>query len=248
MKLLSIGNSFSQDAQYWLHRIAVANGVELETTDLTIGGCSLETHCAHIHDGEAAYGLEHNGGEGERAISLQEGLALDTFDVVTIQQASHYSGRPQTYVPYLTELAAYCREKQPGATLYFHETWAYEWNSDHGAFPHYHNDQQEMFRRIEDATAMAARLADVPVLPVGPVIQALRERVPEFDAQNGGLSLCRDGFHLSMDYGRFTAAAVWFRVLTGRLTCTEGFAGLEPALLEKINAVIEAVLTEREGQ
>ena len=55
MKLLSIGNSFSQDAQGWLHRIAVANGVELETTNLMIGGCSLYTHWQHVVNQDAAY-------------------------------------------------------------------------------------------------------------------------------------------------------------------------------------------------
>jgi len=28
-------------------------------------------------------------------------------------------------------------------------------------------------------------------------------------------SLCRDGFHLSETYGRFTAAAVWYKTFTG---------------------------------
>ena len=42
MKLLSIGNSFSQDAHNKLHALAKANGVTLETVNLYIGGCSLE--------------------------------------------------------------------------------------------------------------------------------------------------------------------------------------------------------------
>ena len=44
MNILSIGNSFSQDAQKWLHSISVANGNSFETYNLFIGGCSLETH------------------------------------------------------------------------------------------------------------------------------------------------------------------------------------------------------------
>lgn len=31
MKILFIGNSFSQDAHKWLHKLAKANGVEFET-------------------------------------------------------------------------------------------------------------------------------------------------------------------------------------------------------------------------
>ena len=110
MKLLSIGNSFSQDAQDWLHRMAQANGVELDTVNLCIGGCSLETHWEHMQDGEAAYELERNGSFCDRMVTLAEGLELEQYDVITLQQASHYSGRPQTYVPYLPELVVtpYC--------------------------------------------------------------------------------------------------------------------------------------------
>ncbi|MBQ8682912.1 MAG: DUF4886 domain-containing protein [Clostridia bacterium] len=243
MKLLSIGNSFSQDAQYWLHRMAVLSGAELETVNLVIGGCSLETHCAHIHDGEAAYCLECNGVSTGRMVTLEEGLLLDAFDVITLQQASHFSGRPQTYLPYLPELAAFCRKKQPDAVLYFHQTWAYNSDTIHGAFGVYNHDQQEMFRRIQDCSALASGLIGAPLLPVGEVIQTLRETVPEFAYENGGRSLCvEDGFHLSTDYGRFSAAAVWFRVLTGRLPVTVGYEGLEPALLEKIIAVVDQVV------
>ena len=243
MKLLSIGNSFSQDAQSWLHRIAVANGVELETTNLVIGGCSLETHWNHVLDGEKEYWLELNGTGVGRQLSLEEGLALDTFDVVTLQQASHYSGRPQSYVPYLPNLVAYVREKQPGAQLYFHQTWAYEIDSDHGGFIPHNRDQQEMYRRICDCAELVKALVDLPILPCGPVIQRLRDTVPAFDYKGGsGLSLNRDGFHLSEDYGRYTAAAVWFRVLTGKLPRTDAFEELDSALLEQINTTIEAVI------
>ena len=41
MNILSIGNSFSQDAQQYLHRIAAADSVALNTFNLMIGGCSL---------------------------------------------------------------------------------------------------------------------------------------------------------------------------------------------------------------
>ena len=200
MKLLSIGNSFSQDAQRWLHQIAAANGVDLETTNLMIGGCSLETHWHHMTDGESAYYLEQNGQDCGRTVTLPEGLALDEWDVVTVQQVSSHSGRPQTFVPYLTELVAFVKEKCPKAKIYFHQTWAYEIDSEHGDFPYYNRDQREMYRRIGDCAAMACRLIGATVLPSGPVVQYLRENTPEFDYKNGGLSLNRDGFHLSWDY------------------------------------------------
>lgn len=244
MKLLSIGNSFSQDAQEWLHQIAVANGVELETTNLMIGGCSLETHWSHVLDGQPEYYLEQNGKNMDRMVTIDEGLALEDWDVITVQQASHYSGQPQSYVPYLTDLVAHVREKCPKAKIYFHQTWAYEIDSDHGGFVTYNRDQKEMYRRICDCAAMAQRLiGDCTILPSGPVVQYLRENDPAFDYPNGGMSLNRDGFHLSWEYGRYAAATTWFRVLTGKLPTVNAFPDWDSTLLDKIHAAVEAVVS-----
>ena len=244
MKLLSIGNSFSQDAQQWLHQIAVANGVDLETTNLMIGGCSLETHWGHITDGIADYYLEQNGQDCQRMITLPEALEMDAWDVITVQQASHYSGQPQTYVPYLAELVAFAREKCPNAKIYFHQTWAYEIDSDHGGFVTYNRDQKEMYRRICDCATMASRLVGADILPSGPVVQYLRENAPEFDYKNGGLSLNRDGFHLSWDYGRYVAAATWYTVLTGKTPAVNPFSDWDAHLIDVIHAGIRAVVGE----
>ena len=244
MKLLSIGNSFSQDAQSWLHRIAVANDVELETVNLMIGGCSLETHWNHVLDQQPAYYLEKNGTSCDRMVTIEEGLELDDWDVITLQQVSSHSGRPQTFLPYLPDLYRFCREKVPNAKYYWHQTWAYEVDSEHGDFHYYNHDQQEMHRRICDGAQVVQRLLDLPILPSGPVIQRLRDTVPAFDYKGGeGISLNRDGFHLSLDYGRYAAAAVWFRVLTGKLPRTDAFADLDSGLLEQINTVIDTVVT-----
>ena len=48
MKVLSIGNSFSTDATAYLHRAAVSAGVDLDTYNLYIGGCSLERHWDNV--------------------------------------------------------------------------------------------------------------------------------------------------------------------------------------------------------
>ena len=39
-----MGNSFSQDAQRWLKKLAEQNGIDLDCVNLFIGGCSLETN------------------------------------------------------------------------------------------------------------------------------------------------------------------------------------------------------------
>lgn len=238
MKILSIGNSFSQDAHGYLHKLALASGYDIETVNLYIGGCSLETHYGNLISGAAEYDLERNGGPSEIKISPQEAIKLDSWDVVTLQQSSGYSGQPQSYIPYLTALADFVRENAPQANIYFHQTWAYETDVDHPHFPFYNNDQKEMFRRLKDSSEMASKLIDAPLIPVGTVIQKLRETFSEFDYQNGGRSLCRDGYHLSFDYGRFAAAAVWFNILTKGEINLKAFENLDHQLLKNIVATI----------
>ena len=48
MKILAIGNSFSEDAMYYLKNIADADGVEVKAVNLYIGGCNLERHWKNI--------------------------------------------------------------------------------------------------------------------------------------------------------------------------------------------------------
>ena len=58
--------------------------------------------------------------------SLLTGVNDDDWDVITLQQASHFSGVEETYFPYVETLAAFVRERHPRAKLFINETWAYE--------------------------------------------------------------------------------------------------------------------------
>jgi hypothetical protein len=159
--------------------------------------------------GEPLYELFINGETTKKMISIHEAMSMGPWDIITLQQASHDSGRPQTYIPYICELADFVRENAPDAEIYFHQTWAYETDSDHGGFLHYDRSQKEMFRRISDDSEMASSLIGAKLIPAGAFIQKIRENIPEFDYEKTGLSLCRDGFHLSFEYGCLAASLVW---------------------------------------
>lgn len=240
MKVLSIGNSFSQDAHRWLHSLAAANGMDIATFNLYIGGCSLETHWQNFTGNHAFYDLEPNGGECIRKISIRDALAMDKWDVVTVQQVSQLSGIRESYEPWLSCLVREVRKACPEAKLYFHQTWAYEPDSDHGGFANYDRDQEKMHTCILDATTAAARAVSAEIIPVGPVVQVLR-KTPEFDRSAGGRSLCRDGFHLSLDYGRFAAAATWIKTLTGKDIKVQPFEDFDVRLIERIAEVVNGI-------
>ena len=228
MKVLSVGNSFSEDAQRWLHEISLFGGERIDTFNLFIGGCSLCRHTECIEKGGKDYILQGNANGRLRETSANEIIENEKFDIVTVQQVSGLSGRPQTYEPYLGILLEYIKKHQPQAKIYFHETWSYEIDSTHGDFAFYNRDSGEMIRRISDCAAAVKRAYGIPVIPAGDFIEYLRENVSQFDYRGGGRSLCRDGFHLSLDYGRFAAAAVWYKTFTGETVKTEPFLEANP--------------------
>ncbi len=222
LKILSIGNSFSQDAQRYLTRFAKAAGVDIMTRNLEIGGCSLEQHWNYFKNDEKNYTLEKDGVWAANEYTLTQGLMEDEWDIITIQQVSQNAGKPETFEPYLPNLLTAIRALCPNAKLYFQETWEYEIGSTHYAFPEYGCDPDVMFERVKKTCREKAKENDLLIIPSGEAIHAAKQ-LPEFDPAKGGQSLYRDGFHMHLVYGRYLLACVWFKTLLGRTPVGNNF-------------------------
>jgi hypothetical protein len=245
IRVLSIGNSFSQDAQAYLHDLGRSAGLEIRGVNLYIGGCSLKTHWENAEGDRAAYNYELNGDTGGgRRVSIAGVLGEEPWDAVTLQQASHDSGILETYFPYGELLSEYVKRRVPRARLLIHQTWAYERDSGHELFSRYGRDQALMYRALRSAYGEAARRLGLDLIPTGDLIQALRGKGP-FDYGRGGPSLCRDGFHLSYGYGRYAAAALWCRFFGADLRRSRFLPPgehLDSALIALIHEPAEEVL------
>lgn len=209
MNVLSIGNSFSQDAQTYLHDLARSEGVALETVNLYIGGCSLQQHYQNLAENRREYTLEINGHHGAGFLTtIDEALGAREWDVVTLQQASHFSYREETYHPYLEKLAAHIRVRCPNARLLIHQTWGYESGSGR-IFDHGFRDYDEMFRRVRACYDKAAASVHADgLLPSGLAFQ--------YALSHGVKSIHRDTFHASYGLGRFLLALVWYSCICDR--------------------------------
>lgn len=87
--------------------------------------------------------------------SLTQALADEHWDYVSFQQASHFSGMPLTYAPFLDELMKYVRQNVNDSTKFmFHSTWAYSQDSKHPGFANYSCSQNVMFDEIIGTTEM----------------------------------------------------------------------------------------------
>lgn len=212
VKILAIGNSFSQDATYYLQKIAMSDGIDAKVVNLYIGGCSVERHWHNIEQNAKEYLYEENGKSTDQYVSIKEVLLEEDWDFVVSQQASHDSGIQETYYPYIINLFDYIKEYAPNAERILQQTWAYEIDSDHGCFGRYNHNQQEMYQRLCEAYKRAADTLGVRLIPCGDVIQEVRTREP-FIYEKGGISLCRDGFHMHYIYGRYLLAATWYEII-----------------------------------
>lgn len=212
MKILSIGNSFSQDSTALLQLLTD----KITARNLYIGGCSLDMHAANIENDAAKYELQENGEKMQNAlIGVKEALISDKWDYITVQQVSGRSGVYESFYPYLGELLDYVR-KYSDAEIVLHETWSYEIGSGHPDFAIYNSDREQMAQAIKETYEKVSAKENLRIIRVGEAVQNLRAK-PSFDYKNGGLSLTRDGFHLSLSYGRLLAASVWCKFFTGEI-------------------------------
>ena len=210
VRILAIGNSFSQDAvEQYLHELAEAEGISTIIGNMFIGGCSLERHVKNARDNAPAYAYRKIGTDGKKRekgkMSLEAVLADEDWDYVSLQQASPFSGMYETYEASLPELIEYVKARLPKKTkLMLHQTWAYASTSKHSGFNNYNCNQLTMYQAIADAVKKAAKANKIKiVIPSGTAIQNARTSFI-------GDHLNRDGYHLDVKIGRYTAACTWF--------------------------------------
>ena len=250
LKVLTIGNSFSNNATHFLENIAAGStSLELTVAWADLGGCSLERHwnLAHLTASEPdfkPYGADRHGLIADGPFNLQDALAAQPWDVITLQQASRKSWRPETYQPYVDNLHKLAGRLAPSAEVMFHQTWSYRADStffiDNGL------TRESMFEKLRAVYEELAGEYGCRVIPTGQAIQNARRAgdmfafpdpdycyhdptYPQLPRQDGSFNvgwawnrgtesgmpqLRLDPNHCN-DRGRYLGAAVWFETLGG---------------------------------
>ena len=235
MKILSIGNSFSDDAQRYLSDIAKCDGEDLYTLNLYIPGCSLETHAKNIDEKGEVYRFNENGIFSEREVSIEYGIDYQDWDIVTIQQVSNKSFDRDSYYPYIYKVAEFARKHAPRAKILIHQTWAYEDNSEYIMNAFGDPSMAKMFSEIKVAYERAAReIGADAIIPSGELMMKLVE--------SGIKKVHRDTFHADLGVGRYALGLLWYHVLTGKSVLDNSFADFdEPVSDEYVNIVKKCV-------
>ena len=241
MNVLSIGNSFSQDAQRYLHQIAKTDGVEIHAFNLYIGGCPLSSHYRNMISKECVYTLEINGNSTGLNVSLNDTLLNRDWDVITVQQVSSQSPYYHTYQPYLDELVVYIRQLVPKAKIAVHQTWAYEQGSKKLNEELNYSDYNEMLSDVVKAYQEAAEHIGADyVIPSGEVFGAMLE--------NGIETVHRDTLHASLGLGRYALGLTWYSILTGNGVAENTFTDFDEEVSDEQIAIAKKCVLEVTGR
>ncbi len=214
IKVLAIGNSFSEDAvENYLYELAAAQGDSLVIGNAFIGGCSIDRHLDNLKTGKADYAYRKIVGGKKTDIMdsrLDSIIVNEPWDIITLQQSSPLSGKPASYQN-LGELKQMVLKlaTNPKVEIVWHLTWAYPQKTRSSVIRSFDNNQQTMYKAIVNTALEVLPTVGIErFIPTGITIQLAREEL--------GDCLNRDDIHLSLSLGRFAAACTWCEFLTGK--------------------------------
>ena len=215
LKILTIGNSFANDALEWLWLIAKKAGIEnVYLGNMYIGGCDLDTHYNNAVTNAKAYTyhlnydnqwIDHDG------YTLAEAISSQDWDFISFQQTGLKSGQESSFsklLPLINYTKAHLRD-DAHPTLVWHMVWAYL--EGYAGYDGYSGNQATMYQAITEAVKkIILPIEDLQIIiPSGTAIQNARTSFVR-DMLN------RDGSHLSYGLGRYIAGLTFFKALTGR--------------------------------
>ena len=153
MKILAIGNSFSDDSTEYLYPVLKALGVkDISLGNLYIGGCPIQLHVDNIRNNAPAYEYRTNTQdkwETTLDYKLKDAVCSQDWEIVSMQQASRDSGMQESY-ELLDDLIAFVRNNvKKGVKLAWNITWAYQQDTGHEGFANYNCDQKTMYNDVK---------------------------------------------------------------------------------------------------
>ena len=202
VKILTIGNSFAENACLYLDSITESvPDCEIIISKANIGGCSLEQHATLIQQCKEDSTLKPY----YNTFTLKEIIEQDEYDYVTIQQVSHLSFKSESFQPYADTLCNFIRRHAPGAKIIIHQTWAYSKTCHR--FEEFGLSRVEMHQGLVENYNNLAAHYNIGMLPSGNAFYASYEKNPEIYLWSWG-----DGFHANQN-GCYLAGCVWFGTL-----------------------------------
>jgi len=203
LRILNIGNSFTDSLQAFFWQAVESAGCEVLLGQADHGGCELHRHWSYIKNEEAdgvysvySYCCSPSYSREQSRSKLREILKREPWDIVSIQQASHFSWRPETYQPFAKNIVDFVKTHAPQAEIVMQQTWSYnandgrllpgEWKYDDAYLARVRElgvslepgpwriDQDGMYEALTAAYKKAASELGLRLVPSGLAVQLAR--------------------------------------------------------------------------
>ena len=225
LKVLDIGNSYTQDSVALLSQITQASGSDVSDMCMytaTRGGASFKswvdvynnedttTYTISKLMGDLASDVETGTGQAGDGTLFRNLLKDNTWDIIMIHQVSAYSPyfdewQGKSNAGYLNELIRIIRKNQPSCKIGF--LLVHSYMSDYSG-----NAERSALERwkliAQSAKDLRAQFGIDFIVPYGTAIQNLRA-----SSLNNEYDLTRDGTHLGYGLARYTAACCYYQAL-----------------------------------
>ena len=224
LRVLDIGNSYTDDSTHYIPEIVSASGVDVSDMCLykaTRSGASFKNWYDIYHDqGTLSYSISRvvgglsadisgtaAAGNGEK---FRNTLANNEWDLIIIHQASTYAPyydrwEENSSAGYLSKFIRLLRKHQPKATIGFLLVHSY-WGGYNG------NTEKSSLQRwkliAESAKKLRANYGIDFIIPYGTAIQNLRA-----SSLNNEYDLTADGTHCANGLADYTAACAYYQAL-----------------------------------
>ena len=235
----------------YVYDIAYAAGAEdVYLGDMYIGSCTIEKHLTNAKGDLGAYSYFTN--ENDKWVEhtkykMSDAIKSQNWDFISIQQNAKNSGIPSAYEE-LQELVDIVKSQatNPNVEIVWHMTWACAEDYTGSLFTNYQMSQEVMYNAIIDATKWGVFTNDKisRVIPNGTVMQNIR-------TSYWGDTICRDGLHLSLPYGRILGGIGIIAATVGidfdKIDLSEVHSKLEEDEEEFIKVALESVKNAMEN-
>ena len=223
LKVLDIGNSYTQDAQTYLPQIIKASGIDddfslyrafrpsasFKTWVDCWNDSDNENYSIDFCAGTSLGGISGSGSASDGAL-FRKALQSVKWDIILIHQVSTYSNDYSLWEGdgaggYLQELIRIIRVTNPQATIGYLMTHSYRgsyWANSEGS-------SYLRWRNIADATKQLKLEYGIDfIIPYGTAVQNLRA-----SSLNDGYEFSEDGTHMGAGLGDYVAGCCYFESL-----------------------------------
>ncbi len=209
LKILTVGNSFSEDMMQHVYQIAQDVGIEkIVLGNLSYPACRLSGHHTFWTANSPSYYYYTNTTgtwQVKQKATFEEAFEINDWDYISFQESAQEIQTKQALYQYLPILIQMAKTRCPNAKIIWHMPWANE-------HANYSYDVKMMYHDLCKATRTIIQpISDIQmIIPCGTAIENMRTSWAYSDSL-----LLRDGWHLSQNIGKYIVGLTLVKQLTG---------------------------------